>query len=164
MFLVLILSLGLLITGCEVDEGGDVTESDTITANDTAEGDTVEETTANPCIEDNTCNVDDCALLGNYDPDCHALSCTAKGSQAGGHTEQNIDPEAKQIIDQWKADGYDYSDISACDWYSGICEAQFKDSNIACFCDADCTEGVEPCASDGHCDNWCPAGYDPDCD
>ncbi len=49
-----------------------------------------------------------------------------------------------------------------CDYNDGICEAAERGSSETCACDEDCA-GTDACKSDGHCDTWCPDGFDPDC-
>jgi hypothetical protein len=51
-----------------------------------------------------------------------------------------------------------------CDCMQGICDVQFNGSSDACQCDRDCPVGINPCLRDGHCDAWCPADLDSDCD
>jgi hypothetical protein len=50
----------------------------------------------------------------------------------------------------------------SCDYNEGICEVASRGSSMECMCDTDCV-GADPCKNDGHCDTWCPAGFDPDC-
>jgi hypothetical protein len=53
--------------------------------------------------------------------------------------------------------------VCDCDFTSGICEPDSPGVTTACSCDPDCTGG-SACASDGHCDSWCPPDSDLDCD
>lgn len=69
--------------------------------------------------------------------------------------------------DTFCPDGTDPDCVTApvdcrCDYNAGICEVASRGSTTECDCDEDCA-GTDPCKSDGHCDTWCPAGFDPDC-
>ena len=157
----LALSLGLFLVACEVQNDTDATEGDTVTGDGVAL-----DTTPLPCSDDGICE-DQCALDGNFDPDCFYGVAECK------------DADATALLENWFAGTMkDKMSPNArnCDWTVGKCDAQFRcDDGVAsprpCFCDPDCytsadgvpTGLVDPCTADDHCDTWCPTGLDPDC-
>ena len=160
---VMAMGLGLFLVACEVQNDTDSTEGD-VTVGDGVTGDTTDQcpgTTEWACDEQ-------CAEDGVFDPDCIAPNCNAAEAVAlivawKASGKANLLPANDDTCAYYNADGSSPYGADDAVHKVAVCEAQFKCSNIACFCDPDCAGGIEPCGADGHCDSWCLKDTDPDC-
>jgi hypothetical protein len=80
------------------------------------------------------------------DPDCSGTSACGADAYCDSWCPPNVDPDCN----------------CGCT-YNEYCEADAVGSTGTCSCDPDCEVNEVACSDDGHCDTWCPAGYDPDC-
>jgi hypothetical protein len=87
-----------------------------------------------------------------------AVACSCDPDCSGGKQPCGDDGHC----DSWCPAGVDPDCGCSCD-YNEYCEAAERDSSETCLCDPDCEPHDWACSDDGHCDTWCPTGYDPDC-
>lgn len=129
-----------------------------------------------PCGSDGTC---DTMCPAGADPDCEVeCECDTnrfcEAARPGTTDTCTCDDDCGAGDAACSADGHcdtfcpdgedpDCAPTCDCDYNPGICEAEAPGASTACDCDEDCAGGLDPCKSDGHCDTWCPDGFDPDC-
>jgi hypothetical protein len=135
------------------------------------------------CSDDDYC---DTACPENTDPNCrcncnyneNVCEARARGSREACICDIDCVPAGQACTrdshcDSWCPSGVDpdcapfsgngQNPSCSCDWNRNVCEARARNTDEICACDPDCAGGLEACKSDGHCDTFCPAGFDPDC-
>lgn len=103
--------------------------------------------------------------------DCDFSGGICEPDSPGSTTACSCDPDcsgttpcgADGHCDSWCPANSDPDCNCACD-YNEYCEAGTQGGTDTCACDPDCELNEWACSDDGHCDTWCLAGADPDCD
>lgn len=133
------------------------------------------------CTSDGSC---DTFCPADRDPDCETSECACdvfggvcEAAEFGSTTTCACDEDCvggavacseDDHCDSYCPEGTDPDcgepTECSCDFNEGICEPNADGSSDACECDPDCAGGEQPCKFDGHCDSWCPDGFDPDCE
>jgi hypothetical protein len=157
--------------GTVSDSGGGTT---TDTGRDTSDSSGGGRDTDLGCGADNACN-STCAS----DPDCEPASCdcddtdeVCDNASSGGTGNCACDDDCNGTSacrdddycdDSCPADADPNCDC-ACDYNADVCESVRRGSTDECECDFDCEVSPGTCKFDDHCDTFCPAGVDPDCE